>query len=58
MKTFMETAYSNTMILDHTPRFVEGNAPLRCAGNGLRHRLSAVALLQCAAKRAEAELSA
>ena len=24
MKTFVETGYSNTMILDHTPRFVEG----------------------------------
>ena len=23
MKTFVETGYSNTMILDHTPRFVE-----------------------------------
>ena len=24
MKAFCETGYSNTMTLDHTPRFVEG----------------------------------
>jgi hypothetical protein len=31
MRTFVETGYSNTMILDHTPRFVEG---YEAAGTG------------------------
>ena len=57
MKTFVETGYSNTMILDHTPRFVEGNASLRRAGDGVRDRLYAPALLQRTVERAEAELS-
>ena len=58
MKTFVETGYSNTMILDHTPRFVEGNASLRRAGDGVCDRVYAFALLQCAVERAEAELGA
>jgi len=31
MKTFVETGYGNTMILDHTPRLVEG---YEAAGTG------------------------
>jgi hypothetical protein len=46
------------MTLDHTPKFVKGNASLRRAGDGVRDRLHALALSQRAVERAEAELSA
>ena len=58
MKTFVETGYSNTMILDHTPRFVEGYASLRRAGDGVCDRVCALALLQRAVERAEGALNA
>ena len=50
MKTFVETGYSNTMILDHTPRFVEG---YEAAGTGY-----AIGYMRALVERAEADLSA
>ena len=58
IKTFVETGYSNTMILDHTPRFVEGYASLRRAGDGVCDWVYAQAFGERAVERAEAELSA
>ena len=55
MKVLVETGYSNTMIVDHRPRFVEGNASLRRAGDGVCDRVYALALLQGAVERAEAD---
>jgi D-mannonate dehydratase len=48
MKVFVETGYS-TMILDHTPRFVEG---YEAAGTGY-----AIGYMRALVERAEAELS-
>ena len=56
MKAFCEAGYGNTMTLDHTPRFVEGNASLRRAGDGVCDRIYALALSQRAVEQAEAEL--
>jgi mannonate dehydratase len=50
MKTFVESGYSNTMILDHTPRFVEG---YEAAGTGY-----AIGYMRALVERAEAELCA
>ena len=50
MRTFVESGYSNTMILDHTPRFVEG---YEAAGTAY-----AIGYMRALVERAEAELSA
>jgi mannonate dehydratase len=50
MKTFVESGYSNTMILDHTPRFVEG---YEAAGTAY-----AIGYMRALVERAEAELAA
>ena len=49
MRTFVESGYSNTMILDHTPRFVEG---YEAAATGY-----AIGYMRALVERAEAELS-
>ena len=53
-RTFVESGYSNTMILDHTPRFVEG---YEAAGTAYAIGYMLV-LPQHAVERAEAERSA
>jgi D-mannonate dehydratase len=50
MKAFCEMGYSNTMTLDHTPRFVEG---YEAAGTEY-----AIGYMRALVERAEAELSA
>ena len=49
MRTFVETGYSNTMILDHTPKFVAGYK-----GTG---PVYAIGYMRALVERAEAELS-
>ena len=49
MRTSVETGYCNTMILDHTPRFVEG---YEAAGTAY-----AIGYMRALVERAEAELS-
>ena len=50
MRAFVEAGYSNTMTLDHTPRFVEG---YEVAGTAY-----AIGYMRELVERAEAELSA
>jgi len=50
MRTFVEMGYSNTMILDHTPRFVEG---YEATGRGY-----AIGYMRASVERAEAKLGA
>ena len=50
MRAFVETGYSNTMILDHTPKFVEGYEAAETA--------YAIGYMRALVERAEAELCA
>jgi D-mannonate dehydratase len=54
MRTFVESGYSNTMTLDHTPRFLEG---YEAAGTAYAIGYMRALLQRALVERAEAELS-